>query len=1041
VGDEEGKSMRLFGSPKAQILRQHGVFISFTGILVLWSSLILVIAEAFAQVTATPGPGSLGTVVNQVGSVYEITLGTHAGSNIFHSFGDFNTAATETARFQTTTLIPDATIGTILGRVTGGSPSSIFGTIDSISYYPNANLFLMNPNGILFGAGAQINVGGMAHFTTADYLRLNDAVRFEAMPNAQDVLLSTASVNAFGFLGSNPAAIAVQGTHLTLANGTGLSLVGGNRGFTYTDPDTGATASVPDGVTITEARLSASSGQINLASVASPGEILSSSLQTGPNINGQSFTNMGTISISQNSLVDVSSDAAGTIRIRGGQFVMANSTLAANTGDGQPGPVAIEIALTGDMSISDSRGLPALSAQSSGTGNAGEIRIESANLNATSSFSVDVAALIDTHTSGIGRAGNVSISTGDLQVAGTTGNFFFIDSGTAGPGNGGDVAINASNVQIGNANISTGDFVARSLSLDASGSGGNVTMTGTGLELNNAIIDTSAFTDPNLAGNVAINVDNIRTTGAFIGALGFGGGGAITVNTDTLIMDRTTIETDTVSGPGGGISVTARVVELRSESGMVSTTFGDGKAGDIQIVATDHMRLSSTEFDANPTGLFSNSTGDLGSGDAGAIVVTTPRLDLTGGARINTTTLSSGRGGDVTLNVSNRVSISGEFPTSEPEPIFGIGTIHPSGIFTKTAGSDLCSGPCGDAGRISLTTGSLVLGNGAQIDSGTSNNGHGGDITIHAANSISMSGTLTDGSPVGVFSRTIGADPGSGAGGTIALTAEQSITMTNGAAVSSSSSGPGNTGNIEIDAGNLFTMTNSSVTTEATQASGGAIKITTNPGGTVQLTNSMISASVLDGAGGGGSVNIDPQYVILLNSQILANAVQGPGGNISITTNFLLPDAYSTISASSQFGTNGTITIQSPNAPVSGQIQPLGKTPLIATSLLNQHCAALAGGQFSSFTVAGRDSLPTEPGSWLASPLAMLSTGTGEGLSGLSGLSSLSGLSGVVRAGLVTHQTDQIDKTDQPLLSLRQIAPAGFLTQTFAVDQSASCQS
>ena len=140
----------------------------------------------------------------------------------------------------------------------------------------------------------------------------------------------------------------------------------------------------------------------------------------------------------------------------------------------------------------------------------------------------------------------------------------------------------------------------------------------------------------------------------------------------------------------------------------------------------------------------------------------------------------------------------------------------------------------------------------------------------------------------------------------------------------------------------------------------------------MQLTNSTISASVLDGTGGGGSVNIDPQYVILLNSQILANAVQGPGGNISITTNFLLSDANSVISASSQFGVNGPITIQSPNAPISGHIQPLGKTPLIATSLLNQRCASLAGGEFSSFTVAGRDSLPTEPGGWLASPLVSL---------------------------------------------------------------------
>ena len=144
----------------------------------------------------------------------------------------------------------------------------------------------------------------------------------------------------------------------------------------------------------------------------------------------------------------------------------------------------------------------------------------------------------------------------------------------------------------------------------------------------------------------------------------------------------------------------------------------------------------------------------------------------------------------------------------------------------------------------------------------------------------------------------------------------------------------------------------------------------------VQLTNSQLNASVQGSSTTvGGNITIDPQYVILQNSQILAQATQGQGGAISITiTNggLFLPDANSTVSASSQFGVNGTVTIQSPNAPVSGKIQPLGKTPLLATSLLNQRCASLAGGEFSSFTVAGRDSLPTEPGSWLASPLATL---------------------------------------------------------------------
>jgi hypothetical protein len=121
---------------------------------------------------------------------------------------------------------------------------------------------------------------------------------------------------------------------------------------------------------------------------------------------------------------------------------------------------------------------------------------------------------------------------------------------------------------------------------------------------------------------------------------------------------------------------------------------------------------------------------------------------------------------------------------------------------------------------------------------------------------------------------------------------------------------------------------------------------------------------------------------------------------------------------------NGTVTIQSPNAPGTGQVQPLGKTPLLPTSLLNQHCASLAGGEFSSFTVAGRDSLPTEPGSWLTSPLAFSSAGFSAGAS--------------AEAGAQPRITDPAYETTT--LSLRQIAPTGFLTQAFAVDKPAGCK-
>ena len=112
--------------------------------------------------------------------------------------------------------------------------------------------------------------------------------------------------------------------------------------------------------------------------------------------------------------------------------------------------------------------------------------------------------------------------------------------------------------------------------------------------------------------------------------------------------------------------------------------------------------------------------------------------------------------------------------------------------------------------------------------------------------------------------------------------------------------------------------------------------------------------------------------MILQNSQILAQAVQGPGGNISITTNTFLPDNESVVSASSQAGVNGTVSVQSPISQAGGQSVPLSKAALEATPLLSQRCAALAGGAYSSFVVAGREAVPTEPGGWLASPLPLI---------------------------------------------------------------------
>ena len=113
-------------------------------------------------------------------------------------------------------------------------------------------------------------------------------------------------------------------------------------------------------------------------------------------------------------------------------------------------------------------------------------------------------------------------------------------------------------------------------------------------------------------------------------------------------------------------------------------------------------------------------------------------------------------------------------------------------------------------------------------------------------------------------------------------------------------------------------MRDSSIKTESEKASGGNIDIQAVD--RVRLVNSPISTSVPNGTGNGGNITIDPNVIVLQNSDITAKAVQGAGGNITLTTPLFLRDSSSQVDASSQFGVNGTVTIQSPTSNVSGSL-------------------------------------------------------------------------------------------------------------------------
>ncbi|MDR4468457.1 MAG: filamentous hemagglutinin N-terminal domain-containing protein, partial [Nitrospira sp.] len=850
---------------------------------------------------------------------FDITGGTRAGTNLFHSFGQFDVPTNNIANF-----LNDSGLATsnILGRVTNGNPSSIFGTIQTTGF-DNAKLFLMNPSGIIFGPTASLNVGGSVTFSTADYFRLSDGVRFNAVPNvAADALLSTAPVSAYGFLDSSSGTIALHGTQFKRSDGNGISLIGGNI--------TVQSATLNDG-TIRSALLSEPGGQINFASVASRGEIIAANFMATPDIT------LGDITLSQDTFLDVSANRAGTVRIRGGQLTIDGATISADTINANGSPIAIDIHITGAMALANELS-PTLTARTTGTGTAGAINITSGNLEATTSpLPGSLVALVDTHTSGAGTAGNVSITTGNLHA---TNEAFFIDTGTAGTGHGGDINIQGTRIKIEGPNVSTGNFrFGQLLDQDVRGSAGNLTIkTAEGLQIGPAAtISTEAWFA--LGGNITLEGRDVTITGnSFVSVDGDFGGATLTVNANKLRLDfASVLNSNTVVDPGGEIAINAKVVELTEGSQIRTSTLGNGTAGDIKITASEHLTLDGRNGDdpGFPSAIVSNFYGDPefspnGIGDSGSIKVTSPHLQILGGALINTSTNTSGNAGNITI-YSNSLNISGQSPFEVSNASIGIGSTRGSGIYTRTVGSDLCVGTCGQAGNITILTDSVNVDNGGTINSGTTNDGFGGNI---------------------------------------ALTAKQSVMIQDGSTISANSTGAGDAGSIFINAGQRFEMQNGSVTTQATQASGGNIDIRAID--RVRLVNdSKISTSVEGAAGDGGNIFIDPNVVILEGSQVTAKAVGGAGGNITFVTPLFLMDSVSFINASSERGPSGTVLIQSPTSNLSGTVGQLASKTNPPQVLLQNRCVALAGGEQSTFILAGRDALPSEPGGWLSSPTAM----------------------------------------------------------------------
>jgi len=616
---------------------------------------------------------------------FNITGGTRpgGGSNLFHSFGNFNVPNNNIANFLNNSGLPTSNI---LGRVTGGNPSNILGSIQTTGF-GNANLFLINPAGFLFGPNATVNVGGMMTFTSADYLRLSDNARFNAIPRtAPDLLLSAAPVAAFGFLGSNPGAITVQGSNLSVTEGAGISLVGGN-------------------IAIQDGTLTAPSGQINLVSVGKPTNAKAGGeVATGGGFAATGFKNLGTISLTQGSTLDTSTspgsgNPAGPVSIRGGQFVMDASSIKAVTTT----PASAQSIVGGKIDVTAEQ--VTLSNQSS----------------------------ISTRTSGgsdfpfqLGAAGDITFnaetfSATDSAIAANVG--FYAGIGGAVTIQGLKPGTNAQKVSLTNTQVNTGtEFV---------GAGGNIAIRAHDIFLNQSTLNT--FSIEPLGGPISLvssgrieSHDSVFTANSF-----FGSGGPIDFTAGKSIdLTNTLVNTRSSSGwTGGNITMSAPRISINGST-LDAQSGGIGHGGTISITGKDYVKLSGSALSSsnvlNPPFIITNNNADGGT------------VHIDGGAKFisEQSTISAGSsigdGGSIHVEAKKATIIDSVLTTAVsggPQTVGGHITVDAKNVTVKNS-QILSTATEGHGGTIEITSHNAHPVINSVIDA-TSQLGTDGTVTIH----------------------------------------------------------------------------------------------------------------------------------------------------------------------------------------------------------------------------------------------------------------------------------------------------------------------
>ncbi|MFB2975376.1 filamentous hemagglutinin N-terminal domain-containing protein [Microseira sp. BLCC-F43] len=839
------------------------------------------------------------SVVTPSGNSFTIDGGTTSGGNLFHSFREFSLPRNSEAFFNNA-----VTIDNIITRVTGGQISNIDGLISASG---KANLFLINPSGIIFGPNARLNIRGSFFASTASSIKFGDNLEFSAT-NPQNPPLLTVNVPIGLQLGTNPGNIVVrQSAGLQVLPNQTIGLIGGN-------------------LLLEGGQVKAPAGRIELWSVVnSPVSIVNSNAQLGIDI-AQPTTNYGDIQLSQQAIVDASGVGGGAIAIQGRRISIGEGSqvLTITQGDHPGGNLTIRGSESVQITGANQSQLTAVASDTRGTGAGGNLTVE------TGQFLLQGTAYLSASNLGTGKAGNLTIRAS--QGADLVGMGF----------NSLEQLLTA--VLLGQ--LRPGDRAGGLFAVTANGApAGDISIVADSLTLQNGVLAFSGTfgNDRATGGNMNIRANSVDIVGSIL-------------STGTTLGSQ---------GAAGNITIDGNQVTIRDGSLVSAPTLGSGRGGDIAINAADFVEISRTLPDAfTPTGIFNNT---FGTGAGGDIRVTTGRLIMgeggviganSGGVVASGFITFGGKGGNILIEARDSVELSGAVAVSPERQLQGVVT---SGPGTTT----FSSSPAGD---LTIRTRRLTLADGASISTATVGSGTGGTLTIEASESVELIGKSEVG---GIPSSLVTASGridipqlvARGNGGNLTIKTP-ALTVRDGATLDVRSFGIGNAGTLTVIADSIRVQNGSSLNATTFAGAGGNIELRS---GSLQLLNNsriLTDARNTDG----GNIDIRTETLTALgNSDITANALQGFGGRVTINTQAIFGTQFRTaatpesdITATSELGPqfSGTVTINTPDVNTAAGLVELPDNVTDQSNQINVGCAATRG---NSFTITGRGGLPESP--------------------------------------------------------------------------------